>query len=102
MVKLDATKHEMKLIKAISKRVQEMDYIYSLEHDVEYPLMEAMMDINACHSNGNPLRLKDLLEADNFNFMHDVFGIRRHINRETGELENLFSPRFTSRAKIAA
>ena len=25
---------------------------------------------------------------------HDVFGIRKHINRRTGELENHFVPRF--------
>ncbi len=52
------------------------------------------MDITACHANGCPLRLKDLLEADDFNFVHDVFGIHRHIDRETGQLGGFFRPRF--------
>ena len=52
------------------------------------------MDITACHANGTPLRLADLLEADAANFSHDVFGILRHINRETGQLEDSFVPRF--------
>lgn len=66
-----------------------------------YKFMDAEMDIIACHANGNPLRLKDLLDADEANFVHDVFGIRRHLNRETGKLEGFFSPRYTSRAAIA-
>jgi len=55
------------------------------------------MDIAACHANGNPLRLDDLLAADDFNFLHDVFGIRRALDRTTGELTDFFSPRFSRR-----
>lgn len=51
------------------------------------------MDVAATHSNC-PLKLKELLSANNFNFAHDVYGIQRHINRETGKLENCFLPRF--------
>jgi hypothetical protein len=53
-----------------------------------------VMDITAVAANGCPLRLRDLLRADDFNFTHDVFGIRRHLNRETGHLENHFVPRY--------
>lgn len=53
-----------------------------------------LMDIAATHRNGMPLRLKELAEADDFNFMHDVCGIRRHLNRDTGELGGCFVPRF--------
>jgi hypothetical protein len=56
------------------------------------------MDIEAAHCNGNPLKLKELLEADDSNFMHDVLGIRRHINRKTGELEDCFVPRYAAKA----
>lgn len=52
------------------------------------------MDVSACHASGCPLRLDDLLAADDFNFMHDIAGIDRHLNRETGELEGFFRPRF--------
>lgn len=51
------------------------------------------MDVTACHANGCPLDLEKLLHADAFNFSHDVFGIARYINRNTGKLENCFVPR---------
>lgn len=51
------------------------------------------MDITACHCNGMELDLKKLLSADDFNFCHDICGIYRHINRNTGEIENCFVPR---------
>lgn len=54
------------------------------------------MDITACHLNGCPLRLMDLLKADDFNFGHDVLGIRKHLNRDTGKLEDCFLPRFAA------
>lgn len=57
--------------------------------------LEVRMDITACHANGNPLRLGALLNADDFNFIHDVAGISRHLNRDTGQLMNYFSPRFS-------
>ena len=55
------------------------------------------MDVMACHCNGTPLRLKDLLEAEQFDFVHDVMGITRHIDRTTGELADCFEPRFAVR-----
>lgn len=54
------------------------------------------MDIVAAHANGCPLRLSDLLAADDFNFAHDVFGISQHLNRETGKLGDFFRPRFAA------
>jgi len=52
------------------------------------------MDLTACHLNGTPLKLEELLEADDFNFIHDVGGIRRHMDRRTGKLTDCFLPRF--------
>ncbi|WBF05187.1 hypothetical protein [Burkholderia phage CSP3] len=52
------------------------------------------MDITACHLNGTPLRLADWLAAPDFDFTHDLLGIDRHMNRETGKLGGLFVPRF--------
>lgn len=57
-------------------------------------LTDTMMDISATNANGCPLRLQELLDADDFNFYHDVFGIYRHIDRTTGTLEGGFLPRF--------
>lgn len=51
------------------------------------------MDITAVHLNGCPLDLEKLLAADDFNFLHDVYGIMGHIDRNTGELRDCFLPR---------
>src|SRR5262245_27277795 len=57
--------------------------------------IDLMMDLSACHANGCPLKLKELADADEFNFIHDIFGIQRHLDRKTGKLTGFFSPRFT-------
>jgi len=51
------------------------------------------MDITACHNHACVLDLQRLSEAVDSDFLHDVGGIRRHLNRETLELENCFVPR---------
>ncbi len=58
-------------------------------------LLSLEMDITACHLNGCPLKLKKWLEADDFNFIHDISGISRNMNRYTGKLMNCFLPRFS-------
>lgn len=58
--------------------------------------LEVTMDLTACHLNGCPLDLDGLLNAGQGDFMHDVAGIMRHINRRTGQLENCFLPRYAS------
>ena len=57
-------------------------------------LTPIMMGIDAVHSNGCPLALAKLLAADRFNFIHDVGGISQHLNRQTGQLEGPFWPRY--------
>ena len=58
--------------------------------------MSLHMDITAAHVNGCPLRLAEWLEADDFNFAHDIAGIVRHIDRDTGKIGGLFLPRFAA------
>jgi hypothetical protein len=67
--------------------------LYQIVGD-EKPAMHALMDLTACHANGCRLRLTDLLAADEVNFAHDIFGIRRHLDRTTGKLLDCFVPRF--------
>lgn len=55
---------------------------------------DMVMDIVATHVNGCSLRLDELLRANEFEFTHDVFGIRRHLDRRTGKLGDCFTPRF--------
>lgn len=91
MISFETSKSEADIICQIADRAN----LLSKKYDIEYKYMTAMMDITACHANGNELRLDELLKADDSNFAHDVFGIRRHINRETGKLENCFLPRYS-------
>ncbi len=56
--------------------------------------MTLVMDLAACHLVAAPLKLSEMLHAPMSDFAHDVFGITRHINRETGQLEDCFLPRF--------
>jgi len=55
-----------------------------------------LMDVLATHLNGRPLDLARLLEAKRTDFLHDVVGIRTHIDRETGQLKNCFVPRYAA------
>lgn len=52
------------------------------------------MDITACHLNGTRLNLVALANAEPADFSHDIAGIQFHINRETGKLDNCFTPRY--------
>lgn len=82
---------QIRTIHLIAKRACEL----AKESDVKIDLITMAMDISGCHET-NPLKLDELLKADNGNFGHDVFGIRRHLNRQTGELKDGFSPRYSS------
>ncbi len=90
-ISFKVSKTEMDLINQIVNRVMTMGI-------KGYTRMDCVMDITACHANGSPLDLVRLLAADEFNFAHDVLGIRNHIDRQTGELKNCFVPRFSRAA----
>lgn len=83
------SKADHQLIFAISKRASDL----AIRFGVIAPPFEFAMDLTAVHAR-TPLRLSELLEADDGNFGHDVFGIRRHLDRETRELGDHFTPRF--------
>ncbi len=57
--------------------------------------VEVMMDVTAVHLNDVELDLQRLLDADDFNFAHDVNGIRGHVDVYTGKLLRGFLPRHT-------
>ncbi len=89
LISFKGSKVEWNLIAKIANRAVAL----SKKCGGDYSVMTANMDISACHANGCPLKLVELLEADEFTFAHDVFGIREHINRTTGQLEDCFLPR---------
>jgi hypothetical protein len=66
-----------------------------------YQRLNLIMDIEAAHL-ACPIDLERLLTADSATFGHDLGGISRHINRETGALEGCFVPRTARRSEPAA
>ena len=92
-ISFEIGEEDAKLVDKICDRV--VDLLLSIEGFNIYveSRIDLEMDIVACHLNGCPLDLKKLLGADNFNLVHDVGGIRRHMNRTTGKLEDCFLPR---------
>lgn len=78
-------------------RITDRAMALAAKHNIDYDPLICMMDLVACSGNGNPMDFDRLLTADEFDFAHDVFGIRRHIDRETGKLTGCFSPRFSIR-----
>lgn len=83
-----ATREDYEIMFKITKRAA---HIYEMNMEPGY---YGLMDISACHSNGCPLQLQELLDARDSDFNHDVAGIRRHIDRETGKLDGQFWPRY--------
>lgn len=46
-----------------------------------------------------PLDAEALLASSDADFAHDMLGIRRHIDRETGTLTGCFTPRYARPAR---
>lgn len=86
MVKFETTNEEFELVNKIISRAKELNI-------VSKDVLSDQMDIVAAHSNGTPLDFQKFLDFDEFNFMHDYFGIRNNIDRKSGELKNCFLPR---------
>lgn len=91
------TKEEFVTIRKIAARAIEMAIGSSFQGRDK---LDWIMDVAAAHEEF-PLRLDELLSANDGNFAHDVFGVARHLNRETCKLENCFVPRFTRREEAA-
>lgn len=79
------TKERFMMYVKVAERAEEME-IYNGER------FTLLMDLEHADNAFN-LRLEDLLNADNFNFAHDVVGIVNNINRETKDF-GLFVPRY--------
>lgn len=88
---MEVTNDELDLIRSIARRAAHV----ARTANVAYPPMDAALDVLAVHVNGNPLRLDELLCAKTADFAHDIFGIQRHLDRDTGKLQMCFKPRYT-------
>ena len=91
MIKWTSSREEMELESKIADKAIAM----AQENGIALKKLETVMDIDACHMNGNPLKLAGLLAADPLDFAHDVIGIINHIDRKTGKLKDCFSPRYS-------
>jgi len=92
ILKWTKDKEELDLIGKLADRYIELSQKY---HFPTPDKTDLMMDIDATHSNGCPLKLKELLESKDFDFVHDISGIQANLNRKTGKLENCFDPRYS-------
>lgn len=90
------SKFEMDLISKIADRAVTM----AEAHGVNYTKSTAFMDLDSAHEQC-PLKLDELLRADDGNFAHDVFGIRSHMDRSEypGKLTGCFLPRYAMPTK---
>ena len=72
---------------------------------IDYDQICCEMDLTAAHANGCRLDLERLLASPDRDFGHDVFGIRRFLDRRTGKIApEVFDPRCSmgeARAKHA-
>lgn len=57
-------------------------------------IKDCSMDVSATHVSGCPLRLEELLAAGEFDFLHDVVQISKHLDRKTGKIDTTFCPRY--------
>lgn len=87
------TKKQRELIKKIYERAKKMDIIHPSDD-----MTDVMMDLESAALHFN-LRLEDMLNANDFNFVHDFIGISNNIERDEFPCKNFgwFVPRFAGK-----
>jgi len=101
-ISFSCTSRDLALIDACARRALAID---TEANDEPRSMRDWQMDFCAVHANGCPMDLKRLLNADDFNFAHDAFGIARHLDRDDssptgGQLLNCFLPRFAAKERL--
>lgn len=61
---------------------------------LQFDRLSLMMDLDLAVKEFN-LKVDELLEADDFNFAHDIVGIQNHIDRQNKIFINHFLPRYS-------
>lgn len=87
----DFSPDEQEAVNAILDRAQALFAAQGQPFDRES--ME--MDLSATHETC-ALDLERLAVATDFNFLHDIIGIRDNLDRRTGQLQNFWEPRHTA------
>jgi Family of unknown function (DUF6874) len=88
-------KQEWELISSIADRALGM----AIAQGIRIDKLTMVMDIKFAHKDC-PLDLRALASAPDAEFAHDVFGIRRHLNRETKKIEHCFMPRYAAQVSV--
>ncbi len=100
-VKFDCTDDELALIDNIVDRARSNGWVKGPKSRTHWYEPQTMtMDLIAVNANGCRMDFERMLAADDVNFIHDVAGIARHIDRKTGKLGGCFMPRFHRRAAL--
>lgn len=82
-------KDQLELMEKIVKRADDLGILM-------FDRMSLWMDLEVATKEYD-LRLEELLNADNFNFAHDIVGIQNHIDRRESKMDEIFIPRFAGR-----
>ena len=80
------SKEDMGLIEKILER-------FEAKH-TDATRMENLLDLMNCQEGVCPLDLGALLGANDYEFFHDMFGIKAHFDRQKKVLTGGFLPRF--------
>jgi len=95
MTQAQVSFHVEKKYQAAYKETVKKGMLLAFSLEVQYPRLQMEMDLAACHANGNPLDFERMAKANDGNLGHDLFGIRRFLDRNTGKLTDCFVPRFS-------
>lgn len=86
---------ERKIIRKVVDRISRLNKPAELTNEDK---LNVTMTLTACHLNGNPLDFEKMLICDEFTLFHDLVGIEKHLNQETGKIERHFLPRCSKRS----
>lgn len=89
----DMSRHDLDLAHAIANRWVEFCQARGLPRE-SVSIIETAMDLITVHLNGCRLELFQLLMSDTSDFVHDLAGISKFLDRRNGHLMNEFRPCF--------
>ena len=87
----DKEKNEYELITIIAKRT--LQIFREMEIDPSLDQQDIAISLHLCNEFC-PLDLERFAKGEPFHIVHDILGILRHLNHNTGLLEDCFVPRF--------
>lgn len=87
------TETDLDLLVAIAERYEEMVYGWPDER------ITTIMDLQVTANEFPEANFNVLLNFPDGDFAHDIFGIKRHVNRPEMKIEGCFVPRFVDASR---